>query len=136
MNQGFGLDPVPGFDRLTPDNAQLQLINSVKAGQSFLLNRVRTVIGRSDPPQIIVDIDLTECDPNLQNNDPPAVSRRHALIEWVNGQLQIVDLGSKNGTYVDGKKLASANADQPSDPTPLKLGSQIFIANLELKVIN
>jgi pSer/pThr/pTyr-binding forkhead associated (FHA) protein len=33
------------------------------------------------------------------------VSRRHAVLLYRRRQLVVVDLGSKNGTYVDGQKL-------------------------------
>jgi DNA-binding winged helix-turn-helix (wHTH) protein len=37
-----------------------------------------------------------------------SVSRRHAVIRVVDGEVWIEDLNSKNGTYVDGEKITSA----------------------------
>lgn len=36
------------------------------------------------------------------------VSRRHALLTLEDGQFSLSDLGSKNGTYVDGKRIGSS----------------------------
>jgi len=35
------------------------------------------------------------------------VSRSHCAIELVNGQFQVRDLGSKNGTFLNGRKITS-----------------------------
>lgn len=37
----------------------------------------------------------------------PDVSRRHALVARREGRVVVMDLGSKNGTYVGGKRLAA-----------------------------
>lgn len=38
----------------------------------------------------------------------PAVSRRHAEIQWHDGAWQLLDTGSRNGTYLDGVKVHEA----------------------------
>ncbi len=131
MNSGFGIDPIPGLSRLTPDNAKLLLLNGPAAASRFPLHRIRSLIGRNDLPLITVDIDLTEC----EIGDPIAISRRHAVIEWVEGELQIVDLCSRNGTFVDGQKLTAIAPNQPSAPVILKAGSKVKLGNLEFEVI-
>lgn len=132
MNAGFGLDPVPGFGRLTPERTGLLLLNGPKAKQLFSLQRMRTLIGRSDPPEVVVDLDLTDC----ELGDIPMISRRHAVIEWHQGELHIIDLASRNGTIVDGTPLTSAQPNQPSAPATLKMGSKLQLANLEFEVIS
>ena len=130
MSSGFGSDPI--FQaRLTPDNAKLLVRNSSSANQKFPLNQMRAVIGRSDAPMSIADIDLTEC--KIDNKS--AISRRHAVIEWVEGKLQIIDLDSTNGTFVNGKKLLTTAPRQPSSPEILKTGDIIKLGNIELEVI-
>ena len=74
-------------------------------GQTFRL-REATVLGRS------FDADL--------RLDDLAVSRRHARISLIGGSYFIEDLGSGNGTSVNGKTIAA--------PTPLKSGDQIGLA--------
>jgi DNA-binding NtrC family response regulator len=45
------------------------------------------------------------CDIRL---DDRAVSRRHAAIDWVGAAVVLVDLGSTNGTFVDGVRIREA----------------------------
>jgi pSer/pThr/pTyr-binding forkhead associated (FHA) protein len=130
MSSGFGSDPIYQAP-LTPDNAKLLVRNSSSANQKFALNQMRAIIGRSDAPMSIADIDLTEC--KIDNKS--AISRRHAVIEWVEGKLQIIDLDSTNGTFVNGKKLLTTAPRQPSSPEILKSGDIIKLGNIELEVI-
>ncbi|MCY7385054.1 MAG: FHA domain-containing protein [Microcoleus sp. CAN_BIN18] len=132
MSNGFGLDPIPGLSRISPDTAQLLVLNGPGAQRKFRLNQMRTLIGRDDPPHIKVDIDLTDC----EIGNPPAVSRRHAEIQWVEGELEIVDLCSSNGTFVNDKELSPIGPNQPSAPVILKVGTKLKLGNLEFEVIN
>ncbi len=52
----------------------------------------RFLIGRQDGCDIAI-------------KDDPLVSRRHALIEFSQGNYTIKDLNSTNGTFVNGKVL-------------------------------
>ena len=52
------------------------------------------------------------------------VSDRHARLEWQNNQIMIVDLGSKNGTFVDGERIERATALPPT--TAFRIGPYIF----------
>jgi adenylate cyclase len=55
----------------------------------------------------------------------PTVSRQHAIIRCHNGyEYQLMDLGSTNGTYVDGKRVVM--------PVTLQTGARIRIANNDL----
>ncbi len=55
----------------------------------------------------------------------PHVSRQHAIIRCHNAfEYQIMDLGSRNGTYVDGRRVIT--------PVTLRDGSVIRITNNEL----
>ncbi len=128
MNNNFGLPPIlPPF---TQGTAQLKLLNGPGVNPPFRLNQVKTVIGRNDPPNIKVDIDLTDCD-----STPLTVSRRHAEISWVEGNLQIIDLGSSNGTFVDGQKLSPVTSNEVPSPVTLQPGSKVKLGNLEFEVI-
>ncbi|MDQ1248348.1 MAG: hypothetical protein QG597_2720 [Actinomycetota bacterium] len=76
------------------------------AGQEIVLPGSTTVLGRGNE----VDIRLED----------PGVSRRHAEITVADGVATITDLGSTNGTLVDGVKITS----QPlADGSIIRLGS-------------
>ena len=62
---------------------------------------------------------LGRCDEAVAWVDSPSVSRRHARIV-VSGQDAVLeDLGSRNGTYLDGEKIAA--------PSPLADGDEIRV---------
>ncbi|MFW6063801.1 MAG: FHA domain-containing protein, partial [Chloroflexota bacterium] len=77
-------------------------------GQQFTVADDNITIGR-DP---IVDIVLND----------PEVSRQHARLTRVDDGYQIQDLGSTNGTFVDGKRLAG-------DPVALTPGMVITMGS-------
>lgn len=59
------------------------------------------VLGRFDPAiNVTPDVDLS-----YNDRDERVISRRHARITGRNGRHEIEDLGSTNGTRVNGKKL-------------------------------
>ncbi len=57
--------------------------------------------------------------------DEHLVSRRHAKIAWVEEEVSIQDLGSTNGTFVNGRKVTSQN---------LKSGDKVQIGQTLMKV--
>ena len=130
MTVGFGRDPIPGLAQIAPDTTYLVALNGVKAANNFRLERLRSLIGRSNPPHIIADLDLS----GYEIGAIPTVSRNHAIIQWVNQRLQIIDLASRNGTFVNGQQLISKSANQPSNPVFLTVGSKIRLSNLEFEV--
>jgi hypothetical protein len=72
-------------------------------GRRIPLDRAVTVLGRSGD----VDIPL----------DDAGVSRRHAEIHVVDGRARVVDLGSTNGTFVDGERITTADLHDGSTIT-------------------
>ena len=64
-----------------------------------------------------------ECDYCISNN--PAISRKHLEISNQNGTYLVRDVGSLNGTYINGTKLAA------EVPYELQSGSVFMIANEE-----
>lgn len=52
------------------------------------------------------------------------VSRRHALLEWLDGALFLTDEGSVNGTFVQGERLT------PGAPRRLRPGDRISLGGL------
>ncbi len=53
------------------------------------------------------------------------VSSRHAQLHWRSGALQITDLGSTNGTFVNGEKLA------PNVARRLNVGDRVRLGKLD-----
>jgi pSer/pThr/pTyr-binding forkhead associated (FHA) protein len=82
-----------------------------------------TRLGRVDPgSDVFPELDLTEHGP-AQN-----ISRRHASIRKVDNQVVLEDLGSINGTFLNGKRLEAYM------PYPLKTGDSFHLGNLRLKI--
>lgn len=90
------LDPVhdvPDVPELAPGTGMLVVVRGPNAGSRFLLDRDQTTIGRHPDSDIFLD-DVT-------------VSRRHAEIVRVHDRLETRDLGSLNGSYVNGERVES-----------------------------
>ena len=84
--------------------------------------QIELIIGRADRETgWLPDIDLTQYGASSTNG----VSRRHVRLIW-NGEWQIEDLGSMNGTYLNHRRL------KPGEPLPLLSGSVIQIGKLFL----
>jgi pSer/pThr/pTyr-binding forkhead associated (FHA) protein len=56
--------------------------------------------------------------------DSPTVSRRHARITVSGGRATLEDLGSKNGTFLRGKRI--------SGPQPLSDGDEICLGRVTM----
>ncbi len=109
----------------------LEVVEGRTPGTRFSLDGVCMLVGRNDPPNVEVDIDLTE----QELADVPVVSRRHAEFTWVDGRLLLRDLGSNNGTSVNGTELPSPGRGQPGEPHELSAGDQVRLANITLRVV-
>ena len=90
----------------------LKVLQGPDRDMKFEVTRDMAFVGR-DP----------ECD--IAVNDTK-VSRQHAILELADGTWVIRDLGSANGTYVNGRKI--------SKPMPLKLGDQVRVGRSLLLV--
>ena len=90
--------------------ARLRVVSGPAAGRTVDIDE-EVVIGRED-----TDLEI----------DDPELSRRHAVVRRFANRLQVEDLGSTNGTYVDGTRIA--------EPTLLGGGAQIKIGTTVLAV--
>lgn len=81
------------------------------AGRSFTIVEPRAVIGRD------ADVDI-----RLQS---PGVSRRHALAQRQGDGITVEDLGSSNGTWVNGRPVQR--------PTPLQPGDLVRLGDVDLQ---
>jgi FHA domain len=102
-----------GPDRLEETDALLRVEKApgLQAGSAFDLIG-GAVLGRGDA----VDIRLED----------PFASTRHARISWEGSTVMIEDLGSTNGTYLNGEPL--------DGPVPLHVGDRIRIGDSEFSL--
>jgi pSer/pThr/pTyr-binding forkhead associated (FHA) protein len=54
--------------------------------------------------------------------DDPEISRSHAVLRAVDGGLEIKDVGSANGTFVNGTRIEANGAHRLNDGDLIKLG--------------
>jgi len=85
-----------------------------RAGEHFSPQGDRTTIGRSPDNDIFLD-DVT-------------VSRKHAVLVQSGGEIQIEDLGSLNGTFVNRRRIDSA--------ARLESGDEVQIGKYRLSFIS
>ncbi|WP_432483944.1 FhaA domain-containing protein [Kineococcus esterisolvens] len=64
-------------------------------GRGYVLTEAVTVLGRGSEADVVVD--------------DPGVSRRHAEVRVGPAGARLVDLGSTNGTFVDGERVSSTD---------------------------
>ena len=70
----------------------------------------RLTLGRSEDNDVVLDGEIY-----------PSVSGHHSLLEFVEGELWVEDLGSRNGTYVNGETVTR---------TTINLGAQIQLGTI------
>ena len=101
-------------------------LNLIESGQILpLADRTEFTLGRSSEGQpIIPDIDLSS-----HNAYANGVSRLHAVLKLVQDQIVIVDLGSSNGTYLNGNRLI------PYTETPVVHGDIVYLGKLKMQVL-
>jgi pSer/pThr/pTyr-binding forkhead associated (FHA) protein len=108
-----------------PPGAQprLLVLRGQKRNVEYPVYEGLNFIGRADEKP--VDIDLEEQEPP----DRIWCSRQHACISFEDNVLQIEDLNSANGTYVNRTRV------YPGQKRPLSVNDIVQIGNVQLKVI-
>jgi sigma-B regulation protein RsbU (phosphoserine phosphatase) len=81
------------------------------ANKEFELAEGESVIGRSPECDVVLDV--------------AAVSRRHAIVSFADDQFWVKDLGSRNGTLVNGQRVA--------DQLQLRDGDRIVVCDVEFE---
>ena len=89
---------------------KLVVVSGPRAGEEIVVDGEQ-VIGRGE-----VDIVI----------DDPKLSRRHAVVRNVEGGLEVEDLGSLNGTEVDGRRI--------EEPVRLRGGERIRLCSTTIEV--
>lgn len=113
-NDATSIFRMPSTDATVPDlmgsqrlsNPTLSIVNGPHTGTTFVLDTPEITIGR-DPSNSVFLNDMT-------------VSRHHAKMHLVPGANSIEDLGSLNGTWVDG---AIINRAMLEDGSTIQVGT-------------
>jgi hypothetical protein len=93
--------------------------------QVYLKDNLSVILGRSDHKSTTrPDIDLSRFGAAERG-----VSREHARLEFRDGHLFLVDLGSTNGSFFRGERLA------PNQPQMLRRGDEFILGRLAVQVM-
>lgn len=93
-------------------SATLVIRQGPQAGMSFPLVGNQVIIGREEG----LDISLQD----------PESSRRHARVTWQAGQFIIEDMGSTNGTFVNGVQITSPQILNAGDSVGIGQTALVF----------
>lgn len=93
--------------------ASLALMAGPRYGEELPIPSPAVVVGRAAACDVVVDDD--------------SVSAQHARLEYDLGAWRITDLGSTNGTAVEGVRLA------PEVATPLPYGASLRLGGVQLQ---
>lgn len=102
------LSPRRLHQRSKNDMASLKVLEGLEPGKIFDLEGEEWVLGRSP-----------DCDVVL---DAAAVSRRHLILRNDSGRFSVKDLGSRNGTYINGSRV--------QESAPLRNRDQMLICDI------
>jgi len=100
------------------DTGQMIPLNDLNDRSEFTLGRI------TEGQPIMPDIDLSPYQAYANG-----VSRLHAVIKHANRQVLVMDLGSVNGTYVNGKRL------NPNVEQTVNNGDIISLGKLKMQVL-
>jgi pSer/pThr/pTyr-binding forkhead associated (FHA) protein len=105
----------PDFTRFVAEfRAVVAVLEGDAAGTEYEIQAPRTTLGRGP------GVDLAFPD--------PAMSKRHACLEWAGGGLRLGDLGSTNGVRVNG---AAVQVAELKHGDRFQLGEHVFQLVLE-----
>jgi hypothetical protein len=102
---------------------RLLVLRGLKRNVEYPIYDGLNFIGRADDKPVDID---------LEDQEPPDriwCSRQHACISFENGQLEVEDLNSANGTYVNRQRI------YPGQKRGLSVNDIVQIGNVQLKVI-
>lgn len=86
-----------------------------RIGSRVFLAEGETVFGRSDSCTVVLGVE--------------SVSRRHCSIRVEGGEVRILDLGSTNGTWLNGRRLPV------DEPTRIEMGDRLEIGEVVYKLL-
>ena len=107
---GFGPTAVGEAALVATDQGMAALGALVHAGRRVAVGPTGLLVGRASHCDLVLDVD--------------GVSREHARIDADDGRFALADLGSRNGTWLDGQRVET--------PVSLRPGAEIVIAGERL----
>lgn len=113
--------PSTAFDSLR--SGQIGLLIDGAAKTIVLEGRPEYILGREGSEQLVPDLNL-----NPYGAREKGVSRVHAALRHDRTQLLLIDLGSTNGTRLNGKPLAA------HQPARVENGDEIRLGKLMLRI--
>jgi len=105
---GFLMSSVPGEVPEVPDVSECPRLIRLSDQREYLLHEGENTVGRENADVLLTD---------------PTVSRKHALVILEAGKCWVEDLGSTNGTFVNGVPLAKGERLEISTGSEVKFGS-------------
>ncbi|MDX9991403.1 MAG: FHA domain-containing protein [Anaerolineales bacterium] len=120
------LQTAPISEYSLPESDAWISLHLIDSGQIIsIAERTEFTLGRiSDKQPIMPDVDLTP-----YQAFEHGISRLHAVIRLLSGQPTVMDLGSSNGTYLNGVRLI-ANVE-----SPLRQSDLLALGKLKIQVI-
>ncbi|MBX9690224.1 MAG: FHA domain-containing protein [Candidatus Obscuribacterales bacterium] len=94
--------------------SSIAILIDKRTGQEYNIRRYATSVGREMGNDLIMNADKT-------------ISRQHALIQYLDGSFHVSDLGSKNGTKVNGVKVNETTRINSGDEISFGLSRLIFL---------
>ena len=91
---------------------KLVCLNGTRVGREYDLPERVLIVGRAQDADIVLDDQFA--------------SRHHAEIHWQDGVYIVHDLNSKNGVYVNGRRLAAGATAQLEDGAEVQFASTSF----------
>jgi DNA-binding NtrC family response regulator len=83
-----------GGERLAAQEFHLVLVNTAAAGTAFALDKPTVKIGKAPENDVVLE--------------DPTVSRSHLVVQRQGDRFLVQDLGSTNGTFLDGAQIREA----------------------------
>lgn len=128
--------PVVIYDDYAEDSATERIYADHDTGSKVVIagfdtngHVIRLTFDMNDPKLqsegILIGRDSRSCDLVVADN---SISRVHARIFEKNGDLYVVDMGSTNGTVLDGKKLTT------STPARMQATGSLMLGDIDLSI--
>ncbi len=125
-NQSEPVEETAPSESTNPSFETLVTLHMVENGDILpLAGRMEYTLGRvAEGQPILPDVDLSPYDAYTQG-----VSRLHASLKVTNQRVFIIDLGSSNGTRVNGQKIA------PNVDYPINHGDLVSLGKFKIQVL-